>query len=48
MKLKKKESHSMNTLFLLRIGIKITMEVVTETKFTAEPGGKIIERLPYL
>jgi hypothetical protein len=36
MKLKKKEDQSMNTLFLLRMGNKILMECVTETKFGAE------------
>jgi hypothetical protein len=33
MKLKKKEDHSVDTLFLLRMGKKIPMEGVTETKF---------------
>jgi hypothetical protein len=33
MKLKKKEDQSVDTLFLLRMGNKIPMEGVTETKF---------------
>ena len=37
MKLKKKEDQSVNTSFLLRMGNKIPMEGVTETKFGAEP-----------
>ena len=32
MKLKKKEDQSVDTLFLLRIGNKIPMEGITETK----------------
>jgi hypothetical protein len=36
MKLKKNENQSVNTLPLLRIGIKTPMEEVTETKFGAE------------
>jgi hypothetical protein len=36
MKLKKKEDQSVDTLYLLRIGNKIAMEEVTETKFRAE------------
>jgi hypothetical protein len=36
MKLKKKEDQSMDTLFLLRMGNKIPMEGVTETKFRAD------------
>ena len=36
MKLKKKEDQSVDTLFLLRMGNKILMEEVTETKFRAE------------
>jgi hypothetical protein len=39
MKLKKKKDHSVDTLFLLRIGNKIPLEGVTETKFGAEPEG---------
>ena len=33
MKLKKKEDQSVDTLFLLRMGNKIPMQGVTETKF---------------
>jgi hypothetical protein len=47
MKLKKKEDQSVDTLSLLRIGNKITMEGVTETKFRAEKEGRIIQRLPH-
>jgi hypothetical protein len=36
MKLKKKENQSVDTSFLLRLGNKIPMEGVTETKFGAE------------
>jgi hypothetical protein len=35
MKLKKKEDKSVDTLLLLRMGNKIPMEGVTETKFGA-------------
>jgi hypothetical protein len=44
----KKEDQSVDTLFLLRMGNKIPMEGVTDSKFRAEPEGKIIQRLPYL
>ena len=37
MKLKKKEDQSVGTSFLLRMGNKIPVEGVTETKFGAEP-----------
>jgi hypothetical protein len=37
-----------DTLFLLRIGNKIPMEGVTETKFGAEREERIIQRLPHL
>jgi hypothetical protein len=47
MKLKKKEDQS-DTSFLLRMGNKIPMEGVTETKFGAEPEGMTIQRLPHL
>jgi hypothetical protein len=47
MVLKKKEDHSVDTLFLLRIGNKIPMEGVTETKFEAETEGRTIQRLPH-
>jgi hypothetical protein len=36
MKLKNKEDQSVHTLFLLRMGNKISMEGITETKFGAE------------
>jgi hypothetical protein len=39
MKLKKKEDQSVNTSLLLRMGKKIPMEGVTETKFRAEMEG---------
>jgi hypothetical protein len=45
MKLKKKEDQSVETLFLLRMGNKIPMEGVTETKFRAETEGRTIPRL---
>jgi hypothetical protein len=48
MKLKKKEDQSVDTSFLLRMGNKIPMEGVTESKFGAEPEGTIFQRLPHL
>jgi hypothetical protein len=36
MKLKKKEDQSVDTLFLFRMGNKIPIEGVTETKFGSE------------
>jgi hypothetical protein len=48
MKLKKKEDQSVDTSFLLRMGNKIPMEGVTETKFGAEMEGRTIQRLPHL
>ena len=48
MKLKKKEDQSVDTSFLLRMGNKIPMEGVTETKFRAETEGMTIQRLPHL
>ena len=48
MKLKKKENQSVDTWFLLRMGNKIPMEGVTETKFGAEMEGWTIQRLPHL
>jgi hypothetical protein len=48
MKLKKKEDQSMDTSLLLRMGNKILMKGVTETKFRAETEGKTITRLLYL
>ena len=47
MKLKKKEDQSVDTSFLLRMGNKIPMEGVTETKFGAETEGRTIQRLPH-
>jgi hypothetical protein len=46
MKIKKKEDQSMDTLIFLRMGNKIPMERVTETKFRAETEG--MQRLPHL
>jgi hypothetical protein len=48
MKLKKKEDKSVDTSILLRMGSKIPMEGVTETKFRAETVGMIIQKLPHL
>ena len=48
MKIKKKEDQSVDTSFLLRMGNKIHMEGVTETKFRAKTEGKTIQRLPHL
>jgi hypothetical protein len=48
MKLKKKEGQSVDTSFLLRMGNKIPMEGVTETKFGAEMEGTTIQRVPCL
>jgi hypothetical protein len=45
MKLKKKEDQSVGTSFVLRMGKKIPMEGVTETKFGAETKGWTIQRL---
>jgi hypothetical protein len=42
----KKEDQSMDTSFLLRIGNKIAMEGVTETKFGSKIKGWTIQRLP--
>jgi hypothetical protein len=47
MKLKKKEGQSVDTSLLLRMGNKLPMEGVTETKFGAETEGKTIQRQPY-
>jgi hypothetical protein len=47
MKLKKEEDQSVDTSFLLRMGSKIPMEGVTETKFGAETEGRTIQRLPH-
>jgi hypothetical protein len=48
MKLKKKEDQTMDTSFLFRMGKKIPMEGVTETKFGAEAKRRIIQSLSYL
>jgi hypothetical protein len=48
MKLKMKEDQSVDTLIFLRMGNKIPMEGVTETKFGAETEGVTIQRLPHL
>jgi hypothetical protein len=44
----KKEDQSVDTSFLLRMGNKILMEGVTETKYGAEKEGRTIQRLPHL
>jgi hypothetical protein len=48
MKLKRKEDQYVDTSFLLRIGTKIPMKGVTETKFGAKTKGWTIQRLPHL
>jgi hypothetical protein len=48
MKLKKKEDQSVDTLVLLRSGIKLPMEGVTETKCEGETEGITMQRLPQL
>jgi hypothetical protein len=47
MKLKKKEEQSMDISLLLRMGNKILIEGVKETKFRAEMEGRTIKRLPH-
>jgi hypothetical protein len=47
-KIEKKEDQCMDTSFLPRIGNKIPMEGVTETKFGAKMKGWTIQRLPHL
>ena len=47
-KIKKKKDQSVDTSFPPRIGNKIPMEGVTETKFGAKMKGWIIQRLPHL
>jgi hypothetical protein len=47
MKLKNKEDQSVDTSFLLRMGNKIPIEGVTETKFRDEMEGRTIQRLPH-
>ena len=44
----KKEDQSVDTSLLLRMGNKIPMEGVTETKFGAETKGWTIQGLPHL
>ena len=46
-KIKKKEDQSADISFLLRMGNKIPMEGVTETKFGAKTKGWTIQRLPH-
>jgi hypothetical protein len=46
-KLKKKKDQRLDTSFLHRIGNKIPMEGVTETKFGAEMEGRTVQRLPH-
>jgi hypothetical protein len=46
MKLKKKEDQSVDILFLLRMGNKIPMEGVTETKFEAKMQEKSFRDCP--
>ena len=48
MELKKKEDQRVDTSFLLKIGNKIPMEGVTDTKFEAKTKGWTIQRLPHL
>jgi hypothetical protein len=48
MNLKKKEDQSVDMSFLLRMGNKIPIEEVTETKFGAKTEGRTIQRLPHL
>jgi hypothetical protein len=48
MTLKKKEDQGVHISFLLRMGNKIPMKGVTETKFGAETEGRTIQRLPHL
>jgi hypothetical protein len=43
----KKEEQSVDIVFLLRMGNKIIMERVTETKFRAETEERTIQRLPH-
>jgi hypothetical protein len=43
----KKDDQSVDTSSLLRMGNKIPLKGVTETKFGAEMEGRTIQRLPY-
>jgi hypothetical protein len=47
MKLKNKGDQSVDTLFLLRMGNKIPMEGVIDTKFLPETEGRTIQNLPH-
>jgi hypothetical protein len=47
-KLKKKKDQTVDTSTLLRMGNKIPMEEITETKFTLETLGMTIQTLPYM
>jgi hypothetical protein len=47
MKLKKKEDQSVDPTFLLRMGNKIHLEGVTESKLVAKPEGRTMKRLPH-
>jgi hypothetical protein len=47
MKFKKKEDQSVDTSFLLRMGNKIPIEGVIETKYGAEVEGRTIQRLSH-
>ena len=44
----KKEDQSVDISFLLRMGNKVPMGGVTETKFRAEMEGRTMQRLPHL
>ena len=44
----KREDQSVDTLILLRRGVKIPMEGVTETKYEPETEEMTIQRLPHL
>ena len=47
-KIKKREDQWVDTSSLLKIGNKIPMKGVTETKFGAETEGRTMQRLPHL
>jgi hypothetical protein len=47
MKLKKREDLIVDTSSCLKMGNKLLMEGVTETKFGAETAGRTIQRLPH-
>jgi hypothetical protein len=48
MKLKNMEDQSVDTSLLFRVGNKIPIEGVTETKLRADTEGKTIQRLPHM